>query len=160
VLFWKASGIDGDDHLIAKAVYRLSSIGAAQRIALSGLSSVVQGHSSSFSPHLCPGEAISGYSHRSLCAFYSNLYRAHLHYRCRGLAVAPRSPSLPNTTESIFTSKLPTWAAEAKRLCDPFGGDRRFFAAVLDLFVDQFSRAPCDIRQYTVPLAIPKSCFE
>jgi hypothetical protein len=36
VLFWKASGIEGDDHLIAKAVYRLSSIGAAQRIALSG----------------------------------------------------------------------------------------------------------------------------
>jgi hypothetical protein len=52
VLFWKDTGIDGDDHLIAKAVYRLSSIGAAQRIALPGLSSVVQGHSSSFSPSL------------------------------------------------------------------------------------------------------------
>jgi hypothetical protein len=84
--------------------------------ALSGLSSVVQGHSRSFSPHLCPGEAISGYSHRSLCAFYSNLYRAHLRYRCRGLAVAPRSPSMPNATESTFRSKAAYLAAEAKRL--------------------------------------------
>jgi hypothetical protein len=64
-------------------------------------------YSSSFSPHFCPGEAISGYSHRSVCILLESLPPPI--YRCRGLAVAPRSPSMPNATESTFTSKLPTW---------------------------------------------------
>jgi hypothetical protein len=107
VLFWKDTGIDGDDHLIAKAVYRLSSIGAAQRIALPGLSSVVQGHSSSFSPSLPRRGNFWLQSSIPMCILLESL--PHLHYRCRGLAIAPRSPSTPNATESIFTSKLPTW---------------------------------------------------
>ena len=46
---------------------------AARRIASSDSSSAKQGHLSSFSPHFCPSEAISGSSHRSVCILLESL---------------------------------------------------------------------------------------
>src|SRR4051794_27107807 len=46
---------------------------AAQQGALSCLSSAAQRYSSFFPPHLCPGEAISGSNHRSVCILLESL---------------------------------------------------------------------------------------
>jgi hypothetical protein len=76
VLLEGPSGIDGSDHLIAKAIHRLGSIGdlVAQRIAWAGLSSVVQGEFKPFWPHLYPDKAFLA-PVINLCAFYQDPYR-------------------------------------------------------------------------------------
>ena len=50
---------------------------AIRRIASSGSSSAKQGYLSSFSPHFCPNEAISGSSHRSVCILLESLPPPH-----------------------------------------------------------------------------------